>query len=177
MKCTSSSRGSTSASRFSPFTVTLIWCFAMLLLLVTVLCQLLWTRDKGLLSARSLARLRQRPLRQLLDHRTLVLDRPTQIGGRVALFRGYERGGADHVVREDLAPQRGLGASRLDRHRIHRCQTNTGVLADALLVERDLGGHGGGSVVADLALQLDVGAAAAVWRDGDAYFGQNLVLL
>src|SRR5262249_49190885 len=87
MRCTSSRRDSTSASRFAPLMVTLILCVATSV------------------PPRSLDRLLQRPRREHARHLLLVLDRAAPVRRRLALRRGELRRLCDRLVVGRLAGQ------------------------------------------------------------------------
>src|SRR5262249_52682480 len=155
IKWTSRSRGSTSASRISPLIET-------------------WTSIRSSPPAGAFQRRSKRPPRQNPHQVPLVLRGPAQIVGRLGR-RGGELGGApDRGLVHPLSSQRILGALGLDRRRPDAREADPGASAGPVRAERQLDGDGGRREVADLALELHVGAAAPRRRHGDADLGEDL---
>ena len=85
------------------------------------------------------------------------------------------RGLLDGRLVRPLALQRGLGLRGLDRRQADVGEADADLIARAAGREHDLRGDGRRREVADLALELQVGAAAARRRRRDPDLGQDLV--
>src|SRR5690242_20301417 len=99
---TRSSRGSTSASRASPLTV-------------TVMCWVVIVAPCSRVGQRPDERLAERAEGQLGDHRALVLDGSADVGGRVAHRRGGRADGAEELLGRRRVREHRLGVGRRER--------------------------------------------------------------
>src|SRR5881296_1949610 len=154
MKWTSRRRGSTSAFFTVPLTVTEI--------------------SMSVLSLRPGDRLTERASREDADERAFVIDRSPKILGRLRLLGRDARRFLNVFLVRRFAQQRLLRAHGPDRRHADVGEADSHSLA-RVAVESDLGSNGSGGKISDFALDLEVRAAAAGGRDGDADLGQDLV--
>src|SRR5882672_6952802 len=157
MRCTSSRRDSTSASRTAPLMVTLILCMAMSI------------------RSRALYRFFQRPRGQHARHLLLVLDRALAVGRGRAFRRRHLRRLHERLVVGLLADEILGRIGGLDRRQAGVGQGDAGALDRAVLAERHLHRRGRDREVPGLAFQLRIGAAALRRRRRNADLGEDLV--
>src|SRR5499426_2019476 len=86
----------------------------------------------------------------------LVLHRAAQVGGGLGRLGGELGRPFDRRLVRRLALQRRLRLRRLDGREAHVGEADPSLIAGAVRAERELRGHGGRGEVADLALELQV---------------------
>src|SRR5690348_6683052 len=146
MRCTSSRRDSTSASRTAPLMVTLILWLAMSV--------------PPSVSTGALDRFLQRPRRQHARHLLLVHDRAAAVRRGRALRGGHLRRFGDGLVVGHLAGEEFHGVAGFDRRQARVGQRDAAALHRSLSAERYLSRRRGDREVPGFALELRVGAAA-----------------
>src|SRR6266498_3663357 len=144
-KWTSSSRGSTSALRSVPLTLTVIR--------MRLRTSLVGGHDRGVPQA---------ALGEDPDDVALVVGRPAEVGAWRGRLRGQLGRFAEGLVTWLGAAQRVLGGGGGEVGRPDGGQADAGLGDAAVLAEGEPDRHGGGGEVADLALQLEVAAAGAL---------------
>src|SRR5437867_4952491 len=154
--CTSSKRGSTFASCFSPLTES----FTSIVL----------SPAPG-----TLDRLAERPGRQHAHEILLVLDGTAQVGRGFRGLGGELGSPLDRGLVRRLPFQSRLGLRGLDGREAHVGQSDTDVLARAVRPDGHLCVDRLGGEVADLALELQIGAPATRRRARDPDLHENLV--
>src|SRR6516162_6305962 len=168
MKCTSRRRGSTSACRSRPLTLTPTNCFFAMPVLRKKSCNLF---------AGPFERTPQGASRQLPYQAFLVLRRAPQIGARLCFVSSHLRGLPDVALIQLLAAQEGFCVACFQRSRTDVGEANAYLPTGAAGIQTHLGGDRRRGKVSHLALQLEVGAPAVRRRQGNANLRHNLVRL
>src|SRR5215469_2445214 len=166
MKWTSNSRGSTSACRSRPFTLTRTNCFLAIrspLNLSLFACPFCGAGKSA--------------SRQLLYQALFVFRRATQVRTRLSFISCQLASLPDGCFIELLTAQERFRLACLHRCRPYVGQSNAGLLARPVGVQSHLSRYGGGSKVADLALQFEVGASTSRRWQGDTNLGHDFIRL
>src|SRR5215211_5612886 len=173
-KCASSIRGSTSAERGSPFTVTSTRRVIGLVCAASGAVVSTWAILPSLLCVP--CRRPQASLREDPDDVALVVGGAAEVAPGLRVLGGQTRRLADGVVIQLRAGERLLG---LGRPRVLRADPGKRDARPAhrAVRERHLHRHAHGCEVAHLALELQVGAGGLLPGVGHAYLGDHLVWL
>ena len=116
----------------------------------------------------------ERPDGHLGGHRALVFDRSADVAGGSRLGAGRVAGPAEQLLRRLLALEDLLRVGRRERGLGHRGEADAGVLDAAVRRQPDDDRGSDRGEVADLALELRVGAARALRPSADADLREDL---